>query len=122
MSFDIRPETSVAVLFYVDAGERMEALVGKMPVWVVDSAKNRDAVQRVRSHYKLSNITLFFDFEGESKTSMCSRLIYDISDHHEFSTIELHGIAVADVNQDIITDLEFKRVVPTHYGCVLIKV
>jgi hypothetical protein len=74
--------SSVALVLDRHFGTQIDELAQQMPVWTVASTENHDAVVLARSRLDSATITEFFATDGEDLRSMCSRVLYDIDEHH----------------------------------------
>lgn len=111
---------SVAVIFEMDAREQIMKLAAAMPVWAAESPVNANAIADARQQYQ-SPLTVFFVRPGESRMNMCSRVLYDIDDHHQCDTFDLYGVSEGDVDPVALTELKIHRVRKTEYGCQLVR-
>ena len=111
---------SVAVIFEMDAREQIMKLAAAMPVWAVESSANAKAIADARQQYQYS-LTVFFMRPGESRMDMCSRVLFDVDDHHQCDTFDLYGVSDGDVEPAVLTELKIHRVCKTEYGCQLTR-
>ncbi|MEX8500248.1 hypothetical protein [Leptothrix ochracea] len=111
---------SVAVIFEIDARDKIMKLAAVMPVWAAESPVNANAIADARQQY-LSPLTIFFVRLGESRIDMCSRILYDIDAHHQCDTFDLYGMSASDVDPVVLTELKIHRVRNTEYGCQLAR-
>lgn len=110
---------TVAIIFEEDAERIILKIKKTMPIWVIDSFKNRLAVLEARNNnYQL---TIFFEKDGESKKDMCSRVLYDVNDHHDCDNYDIYGIEESDLDSDVLIDLNFNSLEKKKYGYKLIK-
>lgn len=120
MDFDRREFQTVAVIFLSSAQKEIEALAATMPVWVIESSENACAATAARQK-GVETLTVFFKRVGESKTSMCSRVLYDIDDHHQFDCLEIYGASLSDIDPEVVSALELIDQQQTEYGCRLTR-
>lgn len=111
---------AVAVIFAAHAQKQIGILAATMPVWVIESPENANAITEARQRYQ-SPLTVFFARPGESKMDMCSRILYDIDDHHQCDILELYGVSTDDIDSEVLADLKIHSVHQTEYGCQLTR-
>jgi len=111
---------SVAVIFEMDAREQIMKLAGSMPVWAVESTANAHAIEDARQQYQFP-LTIFFARPGESRMDMCSRVLFDVDEHHQCDTFDLYGASEGDIDPVAVTELKIHSVRQTEYGCQLIR-
>jgi hypothetical protein len=111
-------ENPVAVIFSLTARADIERLAQCMPVWVIDSKENAAAVQIARRQFP-SGLTLFFRLPGESESDRCSRVLFDVDDHHQFSCLEIYGLPLSQIDPITLYELGIRAFTPTDYGCKL---
>lgn len=71
-------------------GDRVRDLALQMPVWIVSSKHNKEAVIRIAPTLGLPNrITLLSLFEQESQAATLTRALYDIDQHHGPDTFKV---------------------------------
>ncbi|WP_157836584.1 hypothetical protein [Paracidovorax oryzae] len=86
----------VAVIFEMDAREQIMKLAGSMPVWAIESTTNAKAIDDARQQYH-SPLAIFFARPGESRMDMCSRVLFDVDEHHQCDTFDLYGASEGDI-------------------------
>jgi hypothetical protein len=106
-------KSSVALVLDRYFGRRVEELARRMPVWVISSTDNHQAVAAARSRLNdAANITEFVAFDGEDLGSMCARLLYEIDEHHgtassmrPYEQLLIYGVEAGLVAPDVMHDL-----------------
>ncbi len=111
---------SVAIIFGMDAREKIMELAVSMPVWAVESTANVKAVDDARQHSQFP-LTIFFVRSGESVMHMCSRVLFDVAEHHQCENFDLYGASDGDVDTGVLAELNIRRVRKTEYGCQLTR-
>jgi hypothetical protein len=111
---------TVAVIFAPNAAKQIELLAGDTPLWVIESSKNVPAVAEARKKHQ-SPLTVFFVRPGESKMDMCSRVLFNIDDHHEFSELKIYGASLEDIDIAALDVLKIDSKQQTDYGCLLAR-
>ncbi len=110
----------MAVIFEMDAREHIMKLAASMPVWAIESTTNAKAIDDARQQYH-SPLTIFFVRPGESRMDMCSRVLFDIDEHHQCDTFDLYGASEGDIDPATVTELNIHHVGETEYGCQLTR-
>ncbi|AVS79087.1 hypothetical protein C8234_14095 [Paracidovorax avenae] len=111
---------SVAVIFEMDAREKIMKLAAFMPVWAIDSTANAKAIDDARQQHQFP-LTIFFAHPGESRMDMFSRVLFDVDEHHQCGTFDVYGASERDIDPAAVTELNIHRVRETDYGFQLIR-
>ncbi len=109
---------TVAVIFAPHAQRQIETLAAVMPVWAIESPENARAIADARLKYQYP-LTVFFARPSESKVDMCSRILFDIDDHHPFNELNLYDASLADIDSEALDILKIDDKQSTEYGCCL---
>jgi HEAT repeat protein len=114
-------QQTVALIVDPEFGDRLVPLASRMPVWVVETPANRDAVLRLRSQKHDMDpakpvITTFKVPAGISVEEACLGVLADIELHHgEYSqkppyfVLEVFGVEATQRIQAALRDLAFFR-------------
>jgi len=100
--------------------KEIEELAGEMPVWVIQSIENDVAVCSARKN-KLVGITVFFTIKNESKMETCSRILYNVDDHHQFDRLVIYGAMASDIDSEVLSRLGIVDLQQTKQGCELTR-
>lgn len=73
---------SVAVVLIPDFAAELEGLARRMPVWVIDTAANRAAAERLRHGSSHLDVTLFKSSAGASAEEACAGILDMVELHH----------------------------------------
>ena len=111
-------QLTVAVIFTPDAGKQIGLLAADMPVWVVESAENSAAVAEARKKSQWP-LTVFLVRSVESRADMCSRVLFNVDEHHQFIVLKLYGMSVTDIEAETLDILRIRCKQQTDYGCCL---
>jgi hypothetical protein len=109
-------------------GEEGSELRQGMPVWMVESAVNRPAIDAMRNAPE-SSLTTFLAKEGETPAMTCERVSTSLDDHYNESSqtsgyeeLEVVGVPLSDVSTTHLESLGFVAFRPTGTGFVAKKV
>jgi hypothetical protein len=99
----------VAIVVDPEFGERVAALLDRMPVWIADTETNRTAAARVRAsrvgsgnvdHTESGALTTFTVDVERSRESWCLDILDTVAGHHDwyshspgYSALEVYGAA-----------------------------
>jgi len=113
---------TIALILDPVFGEKIAPLAEVMPVWVVESAINNEAVDILRPKFQNGHITKFLVMVDEKPSDTMRRVLYAIEEHHgvasqvePYDTLEVYGcnsklfLAFSD-------ELGFRFIFPTEFG------
>ncbi|MBS1198225.1 MAG: hypothetical protein H6R18_2010 [Proteobacteria bacterium] len=113
---------SVSLVLDPVFGDRVAALAQQMPVWVVSSPVNDQAVRLARSNLGEGRITSLHRRPGEASCNLLARAVYAIDEHHGevsqvvgYDTLWVYGTA-EKLPQKIATELGFKSITAIEDG------
>lgn len=108
---------SIALVLDKHFGEKLFKLAEQMPVWIVSSHDNAHAVRVTRNamgHF--ADITELLPGSSEEPQHILARGLYGIEQHHgeesgkAYQEVLVLGAQVADVSDELMADLGFKRI------------
>lgn len=107
---------SVALVLDSAFGDRVAALAQQMPVWVVSSPVNDQAVRLARTNVDEGRITTLHQRSGEVPVNLLARAVYAIDEHHgevsqavAYDTLWVYG-TTEKLSQEIAAELGFKSI------------
>lgn len=113
---------SIALVLDPAFGARLTTLAKQMPVWIVKSPTNDQAVQVARPGVSDGRITTLHVQLGETPSNMLVRALYAIDEHHgsasqrsPYKTLWVYGSAEKPP-PDIASELGFKSITATADG------
>lgn len=127
------PENSrrVALILARAFGEECIPLQEQMPVWIIDTPKNRTVVEKIRGAQASGEskaITTFEARELETAGSTCERILQSLDDHHNehsqtpgYSVLIVVGVSLGDISLKPFLELDFSQFEQTPTGFIARK-
>lgn len=117
-------EMTIALVLDPSFGTRIEALAKKMPVWIVESKVNTEAVNKIREcSSNFFEVTVFFRRAGESNKEQFVRALYGLDEHHGeasipggYNNLLIYSISPAEIDWQVLKELEFGNIRQTGFG------
>lgn len=120
-------QNSVALVLYENFSTRLSALAEEMPVWILSSHLNDQAVQAARPHLSQGWLTTLNGKAGEDPDCLLTRALYAIDEHHgeesqpvPYNTLFVYGTS-RQPSLELMSELGFKTVSSTGDGYKLVK-
>ena len=115
---------TIALVLNLDFGEQVEALAQKMPVWIVESQINTEAVNRIRQCSQgFFEVTIFFRRSGESERNQFMRALYGLDEHqgnastpNGYDSLLIYSVSPSEIDLQVLKELGFGVVEQTGFG------
>ena len=112
----------VTLVLNPNFGEQLSNLGKNMPIWIISSPTNDEAVKIARQNSNQIEITILYLRPNETPSDLLVRAIYDIEEHHgvisqEYPYTKLHVYgSVEKLSQKVVAELEFEVITYTTDG------
>lgn len=112
----------VALVLNPNFGSQLSDLAKKMPVWVVSSLVNDEAIKETRRNFSSVEITTLYLRPNETSSDLLVRALYDVDEHHgvtsqlePYTLLQVHG-STEMPSQQTAAELNFGTIALTDYG------
>lgn len=119
--------TSVALVLNPNFGDQLSDLSKKMPIWIISTPANDEAVKLARQNFNQIEITTLYLRPNEMPSDLLARAIYDIEEHHgatsktnPYITLQVYG-SMEKLSQQIAAELKFEVITFTADGFIAKK-